>query len=430
MTNSALSLRDKARAEVELRKRRAELSVVGTYQPWREVARPKQIAPEGRWRYWLLLAGRGFGKSRSICEWAREQAFAMPGSRGALVAPTAGDVRDVLVEGESGILAKAPPDFRPVYEPSKRRLTWPNGTIATTFSADEPERLRGPQHHWAICDELRAWRYPEAFDNLMLGLRLGHDPRCAIATTPRITRLIKQLIKNPHTVLTVGTTYENRANLAADWFEDIIRQYEGTRLGRQELEAIMLEDVEGALWSRALIESCQWESAVPLPDFTRKIVAIDPAATANEDSNETGIIVAGKDHQRRAFILADLSFRGSPIEWAQKAVGAYHTHEADCIVIEANQGGDMAEHTLRTVDPLVPIVRVWASRGKHTRAEPVSALYEQKRVYHVSGLGELEDQLCTWTVDDESPDRLDATVWAVHELIITDTRPTWKARSG
>lgn len=221
---------------------------------WRDLARPNQLPPDGDWRIWLILAGRGFGKTRSIVEFASEQAEQMPGSRGAIVGPTAADVRDVLIEGESGILATARPDFRPRYEPSKRRLTWPNGTIATTYSADEPDRLRGPQHHWGIADELAAWRYPATLDMLLMGLRLGDNPRLAIATTPRPIPLIKRLLSDPTVVVATGTTYDNAANLAQPFLDAIVRRYEGTRLGRQELEGVVLDDNPAALWNRDIIQ--------------------------------------------------------------------------------------------------------------------------------------------------------------------------------
>ena len=241
---------------------------------------------------WLLLAGRGFGKTRTGAELVRARVAARSARRIALVAPTAADARDVMVEGESGILAISPPWDRPRYEPSKRRLTWPNGAVATLYSADEPERLRGPQHDAAWCDELASWRYPEAWDMLMFGLRLGTDPRVVVTTTPRPTKLIRELLADPTVVVTRGTTYENRANLAPDFLEQIVRKYEGTRLGRQELEAEILDDVPGALWSRGVIEAARADSA---PHFVRVVVAIDPAATSGEGADETGIIVAGKD---------------------------------------------------------------------------------------------------------------------------------------
>lgn len=330
------------------------------------------------------------------------------------MAATAADVRDVVIEGDSGLCSIAP-DVH--YEPSKRRITWPNGAQASLFSADEPDRLRGPQFHWAICDELAAWRYPQAWDMLLLGLRLGVDPRCAVATTPRPTRIIKDLMSNQTTYITRGSTYENRDNLADAFFDQIVSQYEGTRLGRQEINAEVLEDVPGAMWNRDTLEKTRVTSA---PQLTRIVVAVDPEATASETSAETGIIVAGLGVDHHGYILDDRTIKGSPHAWASQAVAAYHTRKADRIIYETNQGGDMVAHTLRSVDQAVPLKGVHASRGKQARAEPVAALYEQDKVHHVGVFADLEDQLCNWTANSgaASPDRLDALVWALTELMI------------
>jgi predicted phage terminase large subunit-like protein len=364
------------------------------------------------------MAGRGFGKTRSGSEWTLEQVSA--GCRRiALVGATAADVRDVMIEGESGILACSPDWNRPVYEPSKRRLTWPNGAIATAFSADEPSRLRGPQHDAAWCDELASWRYPEAWDMLMFGLRLGRQPRCIVTTTPRSVRVLRELLQREDCVVTRGTSYENRDNLAPSFFSSIVRKYQGTRVGRQELEAELLEDVPGALWNHGVIEAAR-VSAVP--ELVRVIVAVDPAVTSGEDSDETGVIVAGRDKNGDAYVLADLSGRHPPVEWARIAVSAYRTHGADRIVAEVNQGGDLVEQTIRAVDPNAAFTAVRASRGKLTRAEPISALYEQGRVHHLGVFPALEDQMCAFTPDIDratgSPDRVDALVWALAELMI------------
>jgi phage terminase large subunit-like protein len=313
---------------------------------WDFFSRRNQQAPPGDWRTWLVMAGRGFGKTRTGAERVRAEVRAGR-LRIALVAPTAADVRDVMVEGESGILAIHPDAERPLYEPSKRRLTWPNGAMATTYSADEPELLRGPQHDFAWCDELGAWRYPEAWDMLMFGLRLGNDPRVVVTTTPRPTRLIRELIGDPTTVITRGSSYENRGNLAPAFFDQIVRKYEGTRLGRQELLAELLEDVPGALWTHGLIDAARMSAA---PEMSRVVVAIDPAVTSGEDSDETGIIVVGRDANKHGYVLADLSGKYSPIEWARIAIAAYRTHRADRVVAETNNGGDLVEATLRTVD--------------------------------------------------------------------------------
>lgn len=342
-----------------------------------------------------------------------------PGGRGALIGPTAADVRDVMVEGESGILAISPPWFRPVYEPSKRRLTWPNGAIATTYSADEPERLRGPQHSWAWCDELAAWRYPETWDMLQFGLRLGARPRTVVTTTPKPTRLIRDLLRNSGCHVTRGSTYDNRSNLAKPFLDAIVKKYEGTRLGRQELYAEVLDDVPGALWSRRCLDDYR---VVKAPDLVRVVVAVDPPASSGEDANEAGIVVAGVDRPGTAFVLEDWSQRASPEEWARKAVAAYRKHDADCIVAECNQGGEMVERVIKSVAD-VPVKLVRATRGKYVRAEPASALYEQGRVKHVGVHAVLEEQMTSFTPeraadrsDGFSPDRVDALVWAITEL--------------
>jgi phage terminase large subunit-like protein len=391
---------------------------------WAAIARPNQLPPPGNWwQIWLLLAGRGFGKTRTLAEWVCEQVLFGLASRIALVAATAADARDVLVEGESGILAVAPPWFQPIYEPSKRRLTWPNGAIATTYSAEEPERLRGPQHDAAVCDELGSWSRPETWDMLQFGLRLGRMPRCLVATTPRPTKLIRELLarEGRDVVVTRGSTYENRANLAPGFFDQVIRKYEGTRLGRQELNAELLEDTPGALWSHGIIDAARQAAARHL---VRIVVAIDPASTSGEDADETGIVVVGKDHQGHGYVLADISGRYQPIEWATIAIAAYRTHHADRIVAEVNNGGEMVENTLRMVDPNIPFTAVRASRGKVTRAEPVSALYEQGRMHHIGTFVQLEDQMTNFTSDFDrraagySPDRVDSLVWGCTELLV------------
>lgn len=387
---------------------------------WRFWARPSQLPPKGDWRVWLLLAGRGFGKTRSGAEFVRARVEAGLASRIALVGPTAADVRDVMIEGDSGLLAVASENHRPLYESSKRRLTWPNGAVALAFSADEPERLRGPQHDLAWCDELAAWRYAAAWDNLLLGLRLGSDPRVVVTTTPKPVKLVRDVLASPGTVVTRGSTFDNAANLAPAFLDSIVRRYRGTRLGRQELAAELLDDVPGALWSRDGIEAARVGAA---PDLSRIVVAIDPAASSGDGADETGIVVAGLAHDGRVYVLDDLSGRMSPRGWALKAVAAYKRFAADRIVAEVNNGGEMVEATLRSVASDAPFRALRASRGKAIRAEPVAALYEQGRVHHVGCFPALEDQLCAFTADFDrgssggSPDRLDALVWAVTDLV-------------
>jgi phage terminase large subunit-like protein len=398
-----------------------ELAARAVGADWRSVARPDQLPPDGEWRIWLILAGRGFGKTRAINEWALEQARTYPKSRGALVAATAADARDVLIEGESGILKIAPPDFLPIYSPTRRRLVFPNGSSATHFSADEPNRLRGPQFHWAICDELAAWRFEAAFDNLLLGTRLGIDPRIAIATTPRPVPLIRRLLNDPTCVITRGTTYDNAANLAPAFLDAILSRYAGTRLGQQEIEGTVIESVEGALWQHDWIEAARVMSA---PDLLRVVIAVDPAVTSGKASDETGIVAAGAalvDGRLHGYILGDHSLKAPPDVWARAVIAAYHAHKADRIIAEVNNGGELVEHTIRTIDANAPITQVRASRGKAARAEPVAALYQQGRVHHVGVFAALEDQMCRWTAESGgSPDRVDALVWALHELLIAN----------
>ena len=382
---------------------------------WRELARPNQLPPVGDWQTWVFLAGRGTGKTRGGAEWVREQVEA-GGRRGALVGPTAADVRDVMIEGPSGILACATPENYPRYEPSRRRVTWPNGALAFCYSAEEPRRLRGPQHDFAWADELATWQYADAWDQLCFGLRLGADPRCAVTTTPRPVRLLLELLADPGTVTTKGNTYENEANLAPQFVRRIISRYEGTRLGRQEIHAEILTDNPAALWQRDQIEATRVTQA---PDLARVVVAVDPAAGDGENAAETGIVVAALGKDGHGYVLADVTTRGTPLHWARQAVAAYGLHKADRLVAETNNGGLMVEQTVRTVAPSIAYRGVHASRGKQARAEPVAALYEQSKVHHVGTFADLEDQLCNWTPQiEESPDRLDALVWALTELMI------------
>lgn len=373
-----------------------------------------QIAPPGDWRVWLIIAGRGYGKTRVGAEWVKDKVKSGQAGRIGLVAETAADARDVMVEGESGILSVSPPWFRPKYEPSKRRLTWPNGAIATTYSADDPEQLRGPQHDAAWADEPGKWRYPDAWDQLMFGLRLGDNPQAVATTTPRPIKLIRALLADPTVAVTRGSTFENAGNLAPAFLKDILKKYKGTRLGRQELYAELLDDVPGALWKRSY-----FQTRVLPTDQIRVAVGIDPAATSMEGANETGIIVSAKQLDDTFDVLADRSGRYTPDGWAKAAISAFDEFMADCLVAEVNNGGEMVEAVIRAActalgRPMIPFHAVHASRGKAVRAEPIATVYEQMRVFHAEGLEHLEDQLCVWTPDSgKSPDRLDALVWVL-----------------
>jgi phage terminase large subunit-like protein len=394
---------------------------------WPFWARPKQLAPPGDWAVWMLRSGRGFGKTRSGSEWVISRAKHGPYHPIALVGQTVADVRDTMIEtGASSILKCSPPWFMPKYEPSKRRVTWPNGMIAITYSGDEPDQLRGPQHGSAWTDELAKYKYPQdTWDNLMLGLRVGDKPQAVVTTTPRPIPIIKQLLADPKTVDTNGSSYENMANLSPIFIQRIIQKYEGTRLGQQELHGGILGDVPGALWKRDVIERNRKRS---MPELVRVVVAIDPEATSNEDSSETGIVVAGIGRDGDGYVLDDLSLRATPNIWATQAVSAYSKYHADRIIGEVNNGGEMIENTIRTlrdddkhdVGKNVSYRAVHASRGKYTRAEPISALYEQNRVHHVGMFAELEDQQCSWVPGEKSPDRMDALVWALTELMVND----------
>lgn len=380
---------------------------------WPTWARADQLAPPGDWSVWLVKAGRGWGKTRVGAEWVRGVKEHV--GRIALVAPTAADARDVMVEGESGILAISPDSDRPTYEPSKRRLTWANGAIATTYSADEPERLRGPQHGAAWADEVGAWRYPDTWDMLMFGLRLGIDPRVVATTTPKMSQLMRDLSGGDATVITRGRTLDNVANIAPKFLAYVLNKYQGTRLGRQELDGEDLDDNPGALWKRTNIDALRVRVH---PDLVRVVVAIDPAATSNENSDETGMTVEGKGTDGHGYLLDDISLKGSPAAWGQAAVDAYRRHNADLIVAEANNGGEMISHVIHTIDPDIKVKLVHASRGKATRAEPIASLYEQGRYHHVGSFAALEDQMCHWQPGMASPDRMDAHVWAATELML------------
>ena len=380
---------------------------------WRLWARPSQLPPPGEWLTWLIMAGRGFGKTRTGAEWIRQRVESGETRRIALVGRTPADARDVMVEGESGILNVFPPDQRPIYEPSKRRITFHTGAIATVYSSENPEQLRGPTHDTAWVDELGTFQSSETFDNLQLGLRMGR-PRQIVTTTPRPVRTIRDLVDDSDTVVTRGTSYENRANLAPAFYRQVIRRYEGTRRGQQEIMGLLLEDVPGALWQRSMIK---YKAA---PEMERVVIGIDPSVSDSEDAARCGIVAAGKGLDGVYYVLADRSLRASPDRWAHEAISLFHELKADRIIAEVNQGGKMVELTLRTIDPLIPYSGVHASVGKKARAEPVSALYEQGRVFHVEPFRDLEDELCTWTPEEgPSPDRLDACVYALTELALS-----------
>lgn len=456
---------------------------------WAYWARHNQLAPPGLWTYWLLLAGRGFGKTRTGAEWVHQKVEDGTAKRIALVAPTAADVRKVMVEGESGLIATAKPWNRPVFEPSKLQIVWPNGAIAQMFSAEEPERLRGPQCDTFWADELAAWKNMQStWDMLQFGFRLGKHPQGCITTTPKPVPIVKDMVlqsvvdaskedEEATVVITKGSTYDNRGNLAKSFFDKIVRDYEGTRLGRQELDAEILEDMPGALWDRTSLDAnriatnllpIQPEEIKELIDYvmpdlqgsnwyfmqydhlrrraqeildcigedlSRIVVAVDPNTSNNEGSDEIGIVVTGKGISGKGYVLADVSMKGSPNDWASTAVLVHDLFRADRIIGEANQGGNMVEHTVNSAckflrlagkrkSDYVAITMVHATRGKVTRAEPVSALYEQNRVSHLGTHKRLEDQMCLFTSDFDrksmgySPDRVDALVWSLTHLYL------------
>lgn len=409
----------------------ALLSLPWIFEFW---ALPHQLPPEGDWKSWIIMGGRGAGKTRAGAEWVRAQVEGAtpesPGacSRVALVGETFDQAREVMVMGDSGILACSPPDRRPQWEATRRRLVWPNGATATVYSAHEPEALRGPQFDAAWVDELAKWKKAEeTWDMLQFALRLGRHPQQVVTTTPRNVGVLKAILKNPSSVVTHAPTEANRAYLADSFLAEVRARYQGTRLGRQELDGVLLDDVEGALWTTVMLEGCRVDAA---PALDRVVVAVDPSVTSGAGADECGIVVVGAVTQGppqdwRAYVLEDATLSGaSPAEWARAAIAAADRHGAERIVAEVNQGGDLVEQVLRQVDPLAPFRAVRASRGKGMRAEPVAALYEQGRVKHprTAGLGALEDQMCRMTVRGYegrgSPDRLDALVWALSALML------------
>jgi phage terminase large subunit-like protein len=382
------------------------------------------------WNFWLILAGRGWGKTRTGAQDIIEYALLNDNVNCAVVTPTFGDLKRVAFGGVSGIMALIPRQCLlqgrgQGFSSSNQEIRLKNGSKIIGFSATEPDRLRGPQFHRAWCDELAAWRYPESFDQLLFGLRLGTNPQCVITTTPKPTDLIRNLLERDDVHITRGSTFDNAANLAPSALAALEERYAGTTLGRQELYAELVEDVEGALFSRADIEHTRVPEA-QLPEMTRVVVGVDPAVTNNAHSDETGIIVAGRGIDRRLYVIDDVSQKNTPDGWMREAVRAYYRHEADRIVVEVNNGGDLVGNLLSTIDKSVPLRSVRATRGKMIRAEPIAALYEQKKVSHCGIFAKLEEQMCFYSGDGKSPDRLDALVWALTELSRSDGQAQWR----
>ena len=457
--SAGVDTRDLNAAYLENRLGKNIITALAYRKAWLDGARNDQQPPEESkedWFTWLLLAGRGAGKTRSGAEDCWWYAFRTSNCRSAIVAPTAGDVRKTCIEGESGLLARLPPCLLLNYNRQEMIITIRNmfGGESKIFgySAEEPDRLRGPQHHRAWCDELAAWRYlDDTLDNLLMGLRLGKMPRIVATTTPRPIKAIKELVRDPTTRTSRGSTMKNALNLPKLFLQKILAKYAGTRTGRQELEAEILEDMPGALWERKQIDLLRCRKDLEtgvitlpnggkLPEMAVITVNVDPAVTSGEDADETGITVTGKDAFGHGYVLEDLSLKGTPQEWGCESVRAFDRWSANRIVYESNQGGEMVMHTLNSCarflcdegernSDFVPTHGVFASRGKATRAEPVSALYAQGRVSHVGSFPKLEDQMCEFTSDFDkkkagySPDRMDSLVWGFTYLLV-DTEAT------
>jgi len=410
-----------------------EKATLSLYTDWLTKARPKQISPQEEHHIWLILAGRGWGKTRTGAQDIALYALRNPDSICAVIAPTFGDLKRVCFGGPSGLLSIIPDDCyftsrgRKSYSETTAEIRLANGSKIIGYAAIEPDRLRGPQFHRAWCDELAAWRYPETFDQLMFGLRLGENPQCIITTTPKPTPLIKQLIEREDVIVTSGSTFENVDNLAPSALAMLKERYEGTTLGRQELYAEVVDSVEGALWSNALID----EARLPANEereLTKIIVAVDPAVTSGAGSDETGIVVVGKDANNEYYVLEDESGKYSADKWGRIAINLFYEWEADQIVAEVNNGGDLVERLLRGIDPHVNYKSVHATRGKLVRAEPISALYEQRKVHHIGTFPELESQMTTYTGErpKPSPDRLDALVWGLTEVSKSRGSVNWR----
>jgi len=392
------------------------------YYDWSLWARPDQIAPEGDWVYWLILAGRGAGKTRTGAETVRAWARAYPIVN--LIGATRQDAREIMVMGESGLLAICPPEERPRFARGADRLEWPNGAISQIFSAEEPDRLRGKQHMKLWLDELAAWRDPDAFDQAMLGLRLGDKPQAVVTTTPRPTKLIKHLIDSPDAVVTRGSTFANAKFLADGFLTRIAARFDGRAIGRQELYGEIIEEAPGALWTRALIERQRLPKDVPKADYVEIVIGVDPPARSGAKADECGIVAVARTAGGLIHVLADLSSQGeTPGEWSARVVSAFRRYEANRVVAEINNGGEMVAQVLRQNDANLPVRNVTATRGKFLRAEPIAAAYERGAVFHLGAFEKLEDQLCTLTSDFDSrtagfsPDRADALVWAIADLI-------------
>jgi phage terminase large subunit-like protein len=409
-------------ARVRLLEEMTPLECAQLFHDWAFWARPDQAPPDGDWIIWLILAGRGAGKTRAGSEAVRTWVETYPIVN--LVGATIADARDIMVRGESGILACCRRDERPRFLAADLRLKWPNGAVSSLFSAEEPDRLRGKQHMKLWCDEVAAWRQPDAFDQAMLGLRLGDKPQAIITTTPRPSKIIKALAAGKDTIVTRGSTFDNKAHLARAFFERITARYKGRSIGRQELFAEIVEETPGALWTRALLERQRVAPEAAPKEFAEIVVAVDPPARSGSKSDECGLIVAAKAEGGLFYVLADLTSQGeTPGAWGARVGAAFRGFKANRVVAEINNGGDMVAEVLRQSEPNLPVRAVHATRGKFLRAEPIAAAYERGLVLHIGTFSKLEDQLCALTPDFDrraagfSPDRADALVWALADLL-------------
>lgn len=410
----------------------AEAEAVRIRTDWLQKAREKQLQPKKEHFIWLILAGRGWGKTLTGAQDLALYALRNPNSNCAVLAPTHGDLRRVCFGGPSGLVNIIPKECfenssnRKGFSASVYEMRLFNGSKITGFSAQEPDRLRGPQFHRAWCDEIAAWQYPETFDQLMFGLRLGENPQCVITTTPKPNKIIKDLISREDVIITKGNTFENADNLAESALSMLKEKYEGTTLGRQELYAEVVEDIDGALWKQELIDRNRLDIDTE-KELSKIVVAIDPAVTANKNSDETGILVVGKDFNGNFYVLEDLSGRYSAEKWGRIAINAFYDWDANYIIAETNNGGDLVERLIKNIDANIPYRSVRATRGKILRAEPIQALYERDKVFHVGIYRQLEEQMCSYTGEtNTSPDRLDALVWGLTELSKSSGTATWR----